>query len=83
MDYEIRTTDAFDKWQRKLKDREAAKAIALRLTRASNGNFGDCKSLGGELSEMRIFIGKGYRVYFTIKNSQVIILLMDGHKAIP
>lgn len=80
MEYEIRTTDVFDKWQKKLKDREAARAIALRLTRAVYGNFGDCKSLGGQLSEMRIFIGKGYRIYFTVRDSKIIILLVGGHK---
>ena len=80
MEYELRTTDQFDKWQSRLKDREAAKAIAIRLVRASNGHFGDTKSLGDGLGEMRIFSGKGYRIYFTIRNSELILLLNGGHK---
>jgi len=43
--------------------------------------LGDVKSLSGNLSEMRIFIGKGCRLYFTIKNGQVIVLLCGGDKS--
>ena len=57
------------------------KAVALRLTRAINGNLGDVKSVGGHVSEMRIFVGKGYRLYFTIKNNKVIVLLCGGDKS--
>ena len=60
--YDIRTTADFDKWLRKLKDRQAVKAIVLRLTRAEAGNLGDIKSVGGQVSEMRIFVGAGYRL---------------------
>jgi putative addiction module killer protein len=63
-----------------LKDRQALKIIALRLTRAVNGNLGYVKSLGSNLSEMRIFVGKGYRLYFTVKNGQIIVLLCGGDK---
>lgn len=46
MTYKIEATDTFLTWQSKLKDRQAAKAIALRLIRAQNGNLGDVKSVG-------------------------------------
>lgn len=81
MKYEVKQTATFKKWLTKLKDKQAVKAIALRLTRAVNGNLGDIKSVGGNVSEMRIFIGKGYRLYFTIKNGKVIILLCGGDKS--
>ena len=81
MKYEIQQTATFKKWLTKLKDRQAVKAISLRLTRAVNGNLGDIKSVGGNVSEMRIFVGKGYRLYFTIKNGQVILLLCGGDKS--
>jgi len=48
----------------KLKDRQAMKAIALRLTRAVNGNLGDIKSVGGNVSEMRIFVAKRVSALF-------------------
>ncbi len=81
MKYEVKQTSDFKAWLKKLKDRQALKIIALRLTRAVNGNLGDVKSLGGNLSEMRIFVGKGYRLYFTIKNGQVVVLLCGGDKS--
>jgi putative addiction module killer protein len=79
--YKVKQTSIFKAWLKKLKDRQALKIIALRLTRAVNGNLGDVKSLGGNLSEMRIFIGKGYRLYFTIKNGQIVVLLCGGDKS--
>jgi len=81
MKYQIKQTSVFKAWLKKLKDRQALKIIVLRLTRAVNGNLGDVKSLSGNLSEMRIFIGKGYRLYFTIKNGQILILLCGGDKS--
>jgi putative addiction module killer protein len=79
--YEIHTTSTFDKWVSKLKDRQAAKAIAMRLDRAINGNLGDIQSVGELVSEMRIFIGKGYRLYFTIRGNELILLLCGGDKS--
>ena len=55
-------------------------AINLRIARIREGNFGDVKSLGTELSELRVFVGKGYRVYFTIRNNRIVLLLNGGHK---
>lgn len=81
MKYKIHTTSTFDKWVSKLKDRQAANAIAMRLDRAVNGNLGDIQPVGSIVSEMRIFIGKGYRVYFTIQGDELIILLCGGDKS--
>lgn len=53
----------------------------MRLVRAQNGNLGDVKLVGGEVSEMRIFIGKSYRVYFTIRDQRLILLLSGGDKS--
>lgn len=57
------------------------RAIALRLTRAEVGHLGDVKSVGDGVSEMRIFVGKGYRLYFTIRNGHLILLLNGGNKS--
>ncbi|MCP3429580.1 type II toxin-antitoxin system RelE/ParE family toxin [Opacimonas viscosa] len=80
MKYEIITTEHFDKWLSKLKDKKAVNAISIRLLRAECGNLGDIKSVGSGISEMIIFVGKGYRVYFTIRDGKLIILLHGGHK---
>ena len=63
-----------------MKDRTAKSAILIRIMRAENGNFGDIKSVGSPVQEMRIFVSKGYRIYFTVRNNKIIILLNGGHK---
>ena len=79
--YDIRTMADFDKWLRKLKDRQAVKAIVLRLTRAEAGNLGDIESVGGQVSEMRVFVGAGYRLYFTIQGQTIIFMLCGVDKS--
>lgn len=81
MKYSVSLTDVFTKWVRKLKDRQAARAIALRIDRAILGNFGDVKAVGGGVYEMRIFIGKGYRVYYVVRGEKLIVLLCGGDKS--
>ncbi len=81
MQYEIASTEIFNKWYQGLKDRSAAKVIAKRLTRVASGNLGDTASVGGGVSEMRIFAGQGYRIYFTMRRGVVILLLCGGDKS--
>lgn len=54
--------------------------IVDRLKRASNGNFGDWKSAGGGVFEMRIDYGPGHRVYYFQRGKQLVILLCGGDK---
>lgn len=77
---EIRQTEYFIKWFEKFKDRKARAKIAVRIRRVSLGNLGDVKSVGSGISELRIDYGPGYRVYFTQRGSQLIILLAGGDK---
>jgi putative addiction module killer protein len=81
MMYEIRTTDTFENWLKALKDRKAVLAIAKRLDRAMKGNLGDVEAVGDGVSEMRIFFGPGYRLYFTMQNGKLIVLLCGGDKS--
>lgn len=81
MGYIIRQTESFLKWHQGLKDLRAQVAIARRIERAASGNLGDVKSVGHGVSEMRIDIGEGYRVYFTIRNRMILILLAGGNKS--
>lgn len=64
-----------------MRDLRAKIAIARRIERASMGNLGDFKPLGGGISEMRIDVGVGYRVYFTLRGREIIILLAGGDKS--
>ena len=52
-----------------------------RLDRMQNGNLGDFKSLGDNLFELRFFFGGGLRIYYTIRNQQVVLLLNGGSKS--
>ncbi len=79
--YEVKMTKTFSKWLNKLKDIKGRIAIARRIERMSHGNFGDVKSVDTSLSELRITTGSGYRVYFTQKGGQIIILLVGGDKS--
>ena len=81
MQYEIETTEIFDKWLHKLKDRQAVLAIAKRLGRASLGNFGDVAPVGDGISEMRFFLGPGYRLYYVTRNGKLIVMLCGGDKS--
>ncbi len=56
-------------------------AVDARLTRVRAGNFGDCKSVGGGVFELRIALGPGHRVYYGLQGQQVVILLGGGDKS--
>jgi len=81
MAYEIKKTTQFQKWYKNLKDIKTKARITLRLKSVSLGHFGDHKSLGENLFELRFFFGSGYRIYYTIKNDQIIFLLTGGDKS--
>jgi len=81
MTYEVRQTEEFSKWLKKLKDAVAKVSIARRIDRMEDGNFGDSKSVGGGVFELRIAVGKGYRVYFTNKDNRIVFLLAGGDKS--
>lgn len=69
------------KWFRSLKDRRAKARIQARIDRVEMGNFGDVASVGEGVSELRIFYGPGYRVYFVQQDAVVVILLSGGDKS--
>ena len=56
-------------------------AVARRIERMEHGNFGDVKSVGTSIFELRITTGPGYRVYFTKREEKIIILLVGGDKS--
>ncbi len=64
-----------------LRDLVAKVAIARRIEQAENGNLGKTRSVGSGVSEMKIELGPGYRVYFTVRGREVILLLAGGDKS--
>ena len=71
----------FDEWFGSLCDRKMQAAVDARLTRVRAGNFGDCKSVGGGVFELRIALGPGLRVYYGLHGREVVILLGGGDKS--
>jgi putative addiction module killer protein len=77
---EVRQTAIFGEWIAALRDLRAAARIDGRIGRLRAGNFGDVKSVGGGVSELRVDYGPGYRVYFTRRGDKIVILLCGGDK---
>lgn len=86
MDYtslmlDIRKSDTYEQWFRKLKDRQAQVRINARIRRIEeSGHFGDMKPAREGVSEMRIDHGPGYRIYFMRRGSVLVLLLAGGDK---
>ena len=79
--YTVYQTPEFADWLDDLKDIRAQVRIAARLRQAEAGNLGDHKNLSGSLSEMRLDIGPGYRLYFTRRDRILVVMLMGGDKS--
>lgn len=77
----IDRTEMFASWLASMADVSARARIVLRIRRAELGHFGDCKALGGGISEMRIDVGPGYRVYFARAGTAEYLLLCGGDKS--
>ncbi len=75
----IQQTPVYQKWESHLKDRRVKAFIAARIFRLANGQPGDVKSVGDNISELRIHYGPGYRIYFQKRND--ILLLRGGDKS--
>lgn len=79
--FTVRLTQEFQDWLDSLRDRRAQIRIVARLRLVEAGSLGDWKSVGGELSEMRVDYGPGYRLYFTRRDRVLIIVLAGGDKS--
>lgn len=77
---EIRKTEAYAQWIDNLRDLQARARVQVRIERLAAGNPGDIKAVGEGVSELRIDYGPGYRVYFTKRGREVVILLAGGDK---
>jgi putative addiction module killer protein len=77
---EVRQTDEFSDWLRRLRDANAVARIASRVRRMEMGNPGDSKSVGQGVLEMRVDYGPGYRIYYVPRGAHIVILLCGGDK---
>jgi putative addiction module killer protein len=78
---EIRKTEAYARWIDGLRDIRARARILARVERLATGNPGDVKPVGEAVSELRIHYGPGYRVYYTQRGRELVILLAGGDKS--
>jgi putative addiction module killer protein len=79
--FTVLTTEEYTSWFARLRDRVAQIRITARLKRVEQGNLGDARGLGGGVSELRIDHGPGYRLYFTRRGLEVVVLLCGGDKS--
>ena len=73
-------SEPFTQWLRGLRDGTTRNRIRQRIARIRLGNFGDTRSVGDGVYELRIHFGPGYRVYFGRSGAEVVILLCGGDK---
>jgi putative addiction module killer protein len=78
---EIRQTENFARWFKRLRDRQARGRILARIRRLQLGNPGDVAPVGDGVSELRIPYGPGYRIYFIQQGATLVVLLAGGDKS--
>ena len=71
----------FDESFNRIKDVQARARILTRLRRLQLGNRGDFKHIENDLYELRIDVGKGWRVYYQQQGSDLVLLYLTGNKA--
>lgn len=79
--FEVLQTPTYTEWYRALRDREVKVRIIARLERLELGHFGDAKSVGDGVMELRLAFGPGYRIYLTRRGDRIILLLSGGDKS--
>jgi len=79
--YTVRQTQEFQDWLDSLTDKRAQVRIVARLRQAELGNLGDWQPISGNISEMRVDAGPGYRLYFTRQRRIIIVMLAGGDKS--
>ena len=75
---EVFTTEDFDRWLRKLKDRQGRLRILSRIDRLAQDNSGDVKTVGQGVLELRLTYGPGYRIYYARRGDRVVLKTSDG-----
>jgi putative addiction module killer protein len=77
----VKKTDEYREWLDRLRDQAGRARILVRVDRLIHGNPGDHRNLQGGVSELKIAFGPGYRVYYTQRGEQLLLLLIGGDKS--
>jgi putative addiction module killer protein len=78
--FTVRQLPEFSEWLNRLTDKQVRSTVIARIKRLGLGLLGDAKPVGGGVSELRIHQGPGWRLYFTRRGTQVVVLLLGGSK---
>lgn len=79
--FTVQLTESFQSWLDGLRDIRAQVSIARRIERIAAGNLGDVKSVGEGVSELRVDVGPGYRLYFVQRGGHLVVVLAGGDKS--
>jgi putative addiction module killer protein len=77
----IKSTQNYREWFSSIKDEITRARVNLRVKRLADGNPGQHRILTGGVIELKLSFGPGYRVYYTIKGGEIILLLIGGDKS--
>ena len=77
----LKTTPEFDRWLAGIRDRMVVQRLNARLRKATLGNLGDVKPVGGGVYEMREHFGPGWRMYYARRGEVVLLMLGGGVKS--
>ena len=77
----VEETDIYREWINALKDRVSRARVQVRVDRLVHGNPGKHRDLTDGVSELKIDVGPGYRVYYTQRGSRLLLLLVGGDKS--
>jgi putative addiction module killer protein len=86
-EYEVRTYEMidgrvpFNEWLQALRALKGRAVLRTRISRLQLGLFGDAKSVGEGVNELRISFGPGYRIYYALEGETAILLLCGGDKS--
>ncbi len=78
--FTIKALPEFTAWLDGLSDSAVRGVVVARIKRIERGLMGDVEPVGEGVSELRIHLGAGWRVYFTQRGTQTIVLLAGGSK---
>ena len=78
--FSVRPLPEFTAWLDGLNDNKVRGAVTERIKRLTFGLLGDFKAIGDGVIELRIDFGAGWRLYYTQRGSQVVVLLAGGSK---
>lgn len=77
----VEQTETYREWINALKDRTGRARIQVRVDRLVHGNPGQHRDLTDGVSELKIDVGPGYRVYYTQRGTRILLLLAGGDKS--